>query len=77
VEGVAARAKACSVATVESLLERPILGYGVLGATLSGEKWRGIGGRPHLGTVRCGEAVTCLCDDELLQCSSAPNVGSA
>jgi hypothetical protein len=31
--------------------------------------------RPHLGIVGCGEAETCLCDDELLWCSSALIVG--
>jgi hypothetical protein len=61
--------------TVGSSSELPIFGYGVLGVTLSGRKWRGTGGRPHLGIVGHGEVATCSCDNELLRCSSALGVG--
>jgi hypothetical protein len=77
VEGAAVQAVACGGAIVGSSPEWPILGYGVLGATLSSGKQRGIGGRPHLGIVGHGGATTCSCDDEFLRCSSAPSVGSA
>jgi hypothetical protein len=77
VEGAAARTKACSGATVGSSLERPILGYGVLGAMLSGEKRRGTSERPHLGIVGCEEVVACSHNSELLFLKPDDGVGDA
>jgi hypothetical protein len=77
VEGAAARAKTCNNATNGSSPERPILGYRVLGVTLSGGKQSGTGGHPHLGIVGHGVVATCSSNDELLRCSSALGVGGA
>jgi hypothetical protein len=77
VEGATTQAKACCDATIGSLPERPILGYGVLGVTLSGGKRRGISGRPHLGSVGREEVATRSRNGELLFLKPGDGVGDA
>jgi hypothetical protein len=76
-EGAAAQAKACSGATIGSSPEQPILGYGVLGAILSGKKWRGTCECHYLGIVGRGEVVARSRNGELLFLKPGDGVGNA
>jgi hypothetical protein len=76
-EGAAARAKACGGATVGSSSEQPVLGYGVLAATLSGGKWRGTSGHAHLGIIGGGEVAAHSRNGELLFLKPGDSIGDA
>jgi hypothetical protein len=76
-EGAATRAKACGGATIGSSPELPILGYGVLGATLSGKKQRGTCGRPYLEIIGRGEVATRSRNGELLFLKPGDAIGDA
>jgi hypothetical protein len=58
-------------------LERLISAPTALGVMLSGRKWGGKGGLPHLGFDGHGEAMTSSRDDKLLRCSPILGVDSA
>jgi hypothetical protein len=60
-----------------ALPERLISAPSALGVTVSGGKWSGGGGLPHLGFDGHGEAATCSHDNELLRCSLILGVDGA
>jgi hypothetical protein len=76
-QGRQQRDQRCAAVPLPLSLERLISAPTALGVMLSGRKWGGKGGLPHLGFDGHGEAMTSSRDDKLLRCSPILGVDSA